>query len=75
MSENRKIFKLIEFEPVGFKIINCPVPYCSFCRGSINDICASCKENNKYNITLCTVRKCNDKVYYHTHCYMLLNIN
>lgn len=63
-----KIFKLIDFSPIGFKQINYPVQFCSLCRGKLVDVCGNCFENN---ITKCDVINTND-TYYHLHCYKMI---
>lgn len=63
-----KIFKMIDFSPIGFKQINYPVQFCSLCRGKLTDVCGACFEKN---ITKCDVINTDD-TYYHLHCYRMI---
>lgn len=69
MSENKNIFVLTNFSPIGFKKNNYPVQYCLLCRGFLSDICEKCVENK--------CEKCNiinsEGAYYHYHCFSHLN--
>lgn len=69
MTESKPIFRLTKFSPVGFKMINYPSKNCLLCRGTLNDVCDTCKERKS--------EKCNvvseDDNYYHEHCYSMIN--
>ena len=67
MSDTR-IFKLINLSPIGFKLINYPVQYCSLCHGNLVDVCGSCIEKNE---TECKIIN-NGNSFYHHHCYILI---
>ena len=64
-----RVFKLVDFSPVGFKVMNYPVQFCSLCRGYLSDPCSNCIENNNDK---CTVTNQNNS-YYHTHCFTFMN--
>lgn len=65
--ENR-IFKLIHFSPIGFKVPNYPLSYCPLCRGSLLEVCGLCLEEKCAN---CEIVSEND-IHYHQHCYQLM---
>ena len=67
--EDKRTFKLINFTPIGFKVINYPVQYCSLCRGYLTDVCNTCSETN---CEICDVIQA-DGSYYHVHCYKFVN--
>ena len=62
-------FKLTKFSPIGFKMVNYPVQYCSLCRGYLTDVCCSCMEKK---CDKCDVIN-NNGNYYHNHCYIFNN--
>lgn len=68
MSDN-KMFKLINFSPIGFKVMHYPTKYCPLCRGLLNEFCGKCVENNS---DICNV-VCIDETYYHSHCHGLMD--
>lgn len=63
------IFKIKNLSPIGFKIENYPVKYCSICRGYLTNVCSACDE---IGCEICTVVNMNN-IYYHNHCYSLMN--
>jgi len=68
MATNKKIFKLTNFVPIGFKNINYPIDMCLLCRGPLTEVCHTCSEKNIEN---CPVEEHN-KLYYHKHCHTLV---
>lgn len=66
---NSKIFKLTNFSPVGFKVMNYPVQFCPLCRGYLTEPCNMCMEKKNDN---CPVIN-NDESFYHNHCYAFMN--
>lgn len=68
---DKRTFKLLNFSPIGFKVENYPVQYCSLCRGYLTEICNTCVENKCEN---CDVIQANES-YYHVHCHKLFNGN
>jgi hypothetical protein len=66
---DKRIFKLTKLNPVGFKVVNYPVPHCPLCRGYLNDVCSVCLDKK---IEECNVVK-HDNVHYHAHCYSFMN--
>ena len=69
--EDKRTFKLVNFSPIGFKMINYPVQFCSLCRGYLTEVCNTCTENN---CEKCDVIQADDS-YYHVHCYKFVNDN
>lgn len=69
MSSNTRVFEMVSFSPIGFKIVNYPVSYCPLCRGYLTELCNICIENENEN---CDVIN-NDGTYYHNHCYKFMN--
>ncbi len=61
---NNKVFKIVSFSPIGFKKNNYPVPYCSYCRGYLDNVCYKCIEQK---CEICKVANKNE-TYYHIHC-------
>jgi hypothetical protein len=68
-TKSDKIFKLTNFSPIGFKVMNYPVQFCSLCRGYLTEPCSICMEKRNEN---CTVLD-NDGSFYHNHCYIFMN--
>lgn len=68
MTDN-KIFKMVSFSPIGFKMINYPTQFCLLCRGHLNEVCSVCMENRSEK---CNIINDNDS-YYHNHCFILMN--
>lgn len=68
-SVDNRVFKLVNFTPIGFKNMNYPVQFCALCRGYLSEVCSNCMETG---CEKCTVTKQNDS-YYHTHCLALMN--
>lgn len=69
INQDNRVFKLINFSPIGFITINFPVQFCSLCRGYLNEPCSICTEKNEVK---CDVI-CQNDTYYHNHCYGLMN--
>jgi len=63
-----RVFKLTNFSPIGFKLMNYPVTNCSVCRGLLHDVCHTCEDLDR---EICPVTNQNE-LYYHTHCYTFI---
>lgn len=64
-----KTFKLTNFSPIGLKIVNYPVQFCSLCRGYLTEVCNICMENNSENCAVVNI----DNTFYHDHCYKFMD--
>lgn len=64
-----KTFKLTNFSPIGFKVVNYPVQFCSLCRGYLSEVCNTCTERKS---EVCNVIN-SEGSYYHNHCYQFMN--
>lgn len=65
---SNQIFTLVNLSPIGFKEPNYPVPFCSLCRGRLNDVCGQCLETKS---STCNVIN-TDGSYFHQHCHALV---
>ena len=68
MSDTRT-FKLTRFSPIGFKVENYPVQFCSLCRGYLTEVCSTCMEKSNEK---CDVINSGES-YYHNHCFTFMN--
>ena len=66
---DERVFRMVNFSPVGLKMVNYPVQYCGLCRGYLTEPCSNCLEKGDDK---CTVTN-QEESYYHTHCYTFMN--
>lgn len=66
---SNQIFRITQFNPVGFLQKVYPTPYCSICRGFLVDVCETCQESHLID---CQVIE-KDKSFYHKHCFDMIS--